>query len=698
MKKYMFTHRSFLLITIIITILLSMNTALAINIYLAPNGSDTFSGRTPQVKPDSKDGPVKTLTRARDIIRKLRQKGDTVGQFKVIVADGFYHLDRPLKLTPIDSGTTDLPVIYTAKKGSHPVFSGGQKITGMKATPKGIWKVYLPEVAKGKWYFEQLFVNNQRSVRAKTPNDGFYHIKDVKEDVITQGPGKIAEKTKISLTAYPKDFKSIANLTKKQTDDVMIKVYHKWDIDIKFISEIDTKSNTIVTIGRGMKSHNPWKVKTLYRIENFRAALDSPGEWFLSRAGWLYYYPLPGQKIDKTEIIAPVTEKLIIFQGKPEKGKFVENIQIQNLTFKHEQILLPSKGFEAAQAAYPIDAAVMADGARNITIKNCEFAHIGRYAVWFRQGCKNNTLEHCYLHDLGAGGVRIGQGGISTNKNLLTGNNVIDNNIICSGSRIFDCAVGVWIGQSGDNQVTHNDINDFYYTGISVGWLWGYKKSLAENNTIDYNHIYNIGQNILSDMGGVYCLGPSEGTTVNNNVIHNVYSHSYGGWGLYLDEGSTHVTMENNLVYDTKSGGFHQHFGKENVIRNNIFAFNKLYQVQATRVEKHKSFIFENNIVLFDKGVLLDGPWEKIDITMDSNCYWNTTGKVKILDKDLAEWQKLNRDKHSIIADPGFENPKKLDFNLKPNSPALKIGFKPFDYHKAGVYGSEKWIKLAREK
>ena len=340
----------------------------------------------------------------------------------------------------------------------------------------------------------------------------------------------------------------------------------------------------------------------------------------------------------------------------------------------------------------------MADGAHNITIKNCEFAHIGRYAVWFRHGCKNNTLEHCYLHDLGAGGVRIGSGGIPDNKNLLTSHNVIDNNIIRSGGRIFDCAVGVWIGQSGDNQVTHNDINDFYYTGISVGWLWGYKKSLAVNNTIDYNHIYNIGQNILSDMGGVYCLGPSEGTTVNNNVIHNVYSHSYGGWGLYLDEGSTHVTMENNLVYDTKSGGFHQHFGKENFIRNNIFAFNKLYQVQATRVEEHKSFIFENNIVLFDKGVLLDGPWEKIDITMDSNCYWNTTGKVKILDKDLAEWQKLNRDKHSIIADPGFKNPKKLDFNLKPNSPALKIGFKPFDYHKAGVYGSEKWIKLAREK
>lgn len=156
--------------------------------------------------------------------------------------------------------------------------------------------------------------------------------------------------------------------------------------------------------------------------------------------------------------------------------------------------------------------------------------------------------------------------------------------------------------------------------------------------------------------------------------------------------------MENNLVYNTRTGGFHQHYGKENVVRNNIFAFGTLHQIQATRIENHLSFTFENNIVYWDIGPLLSGPWPKLNIVMKNNCYWDASGKpIDFAGMNLEEWQKKGRDEGSIIADPLFVDAKNFDFHLKPNSPTTKTTFKPFDYTKAGVYGTQQWITKAQQ-
>ena len=175
-----------------------------------------------------------------------------------------------------------------------------------------------------------------------------------------------------------------------------------------------------------------------------------------------------------------------------------------------------------------------------------------------------------------------------------------------------------------------------------------------------------------------------------------MYSFDYGGWGLYTDEGSTGIVMENNLVYNCKNSGFHQHYGKENIIRNNILANNMKAQLQATRIEDHLSFTFSNNIIWFNIGDLLTSNWNKINLQTDKNCYWDPRNKnIQFKNQSFAEWQKAGKDVHSIIADPGFVNPSAFDFRIKNKSVARKIGFREFDYSQAGVYGSEEWKKLA---
>ncbi|HIJ52141.1 MAG TPA: right-handed parallel beta-helix repeat-containing protein [Planctomycetes bacterium] len=666
-----------------------------ITFYVSPEGNDRYSGLKEQTNKEWTDGPKASLASVRDAIRKFKSKRTLTKPIRVVIEDGTYPMIEPFVLTPQDSGTKEYPITYEAASGARPIFTGGRVIKGFKRGPNGIWQTKIPEVADGKWYFEQLFVNGKRAVRARTPNK-FYHYMGPTSEIPMEGKqGQFRRTTQVRGDVL----KPLQDLNARELGDVTLMAYHKWCITRRFITAIDTSANVIVTIGEKLKSYSGWPNNTRFHIENFKTALDMRGEWFLARDGTLSYMPLANENMSKAHVVAPVIEKLVVFEGKPEAKQFVEHIRLKGLIFHHNQSLLPRTGYYPFQAAYVTEAAIMADGARNILIEDCEVGHVATYGVWFRQGCKDCRLAHSYIHDLGAGGIRIGEGRIRPDEPSRTSHITADNNIIRTGGRIYTSAVGVWIGQSGDNTVTHNDIGDFFYTGISVGWRWGYSESLGKRNNISFNHVHHIGWGVLSDMGGIYTLGPSEGTIVSNNIFHDVYSYSYGGWGLYTDEGSTGIVMENNLVYNTRTGSFHQHYGKENVVRNNILAFSKLYQVQASRVENHLSFTFENNIVYYDTGVLLSGPWNRVRLKMDNNCYWDASGReVKPIGKSLADWQKeTGHDKNSIIADPLFVDAKNSDFRLKPNSPALKVGFKPFDYTKAGVYGDPAWINKAKE-
>jgi hypothetical protein len=153
-------------------------------------------------------------------------------------------------------------------------------------------------------------------------------------------------------------------------------------------------------------------------------------------------------------------------------------------------------------------------------------------------------------------------------------------------------ASGTLILQSGTNTIANNAIHDVYYTAIASGWTWGYTPNPCWANIIEYNQLWQIGQGRRSDLAGVYILGPQLGTIVRNNLVHDVRCHQYGSCGLYTDEGCTGALIENNVAYRCQSAEFHQHFGADKLVQNNVFAWHTLHSAEMTRAEKHHSFWF----------------------------------------------------------------------------------------------------------
>lgn len=644
--------------------------------YVSPAGKDQWSGRLAEPAADGRDGPLASLMTALRAARSARETGGRRPEsIRILMRAGHYELSEPIHLTAADSGySAAQPLLIANYPGEHPIVSGGRRISGWTRTPGAevAWQAELPEVRAGKSYIRSLFVNGQRAIRARKPNVGSYF----RMEGARTGDNPVrfhfrAGEVNPHWAAEP---------------DAELIAFEKWTDFRQHIRSVSTADNLVELSGQA--AEHTRESGAQYFVENTSDAFDAPGEWQLDRAsGILRYRPLPGEELATAEAIAPRLGSLIELAGDDAARSPVRHVILRGLTFSHTDWAMADRGYTDTQAAVHIRGDCRATFAVDCAIEQCTFSHLGGYAIDLGQGCQGWRVAGNEIVDIGAGGVRLGEPGASPDAfSANHGHRITDNHLHALG-RVYAPAVGVLILQSGTNQVAHNSIHDLFYTAISAGWNWGYQETPCRENILEYNHIYDLGQGLLSDMGAVYTLGIQHGTVVRNNRIHDVDAFTYGGWGLYPDEGSTGILWENNVVYRTKSAGFHQHYGRENIVRNNVFAFAREHQLMRTREEAHLSFLFTNNIVYFDSGTLLGSNWKNDRFVMENNIYFDArpaAAPIRFPGDTLEQWRARGHDLHSLIVDPGFVAPERFNFALRSNSPALKLGIRPINLDSIG--------------
>lgn len=693
--------------------------------HLSPRGRDSAAGSATQ--------PWATLAGARDNLRKLRASGAVEGLATVQVHAGTYPLADTVRFTAEDSFTR-----YAAAKGAQPVFEGGERLTGWKVGERNgrvEWTLDLPDVTAGKRFFRSLFVDGRRAPRARFPK----FSPDEKGGGNVLRVGEMLEPEKTGLgdgrdTFKPKAGDVSPDWTSLPEAEVVL--LHYWIEERLPKPALNPRTGWLSFARRSAfvlyEAHvdaHGHRAHARYYIDNLFEALTEPGEWYLSReTGRLYYLPRPGETPDNTEIFAPRLNSFVRAVGSVfgESGDridvngtlHVRGLEFRGLTFRHgdwfsplaekhipshdtlEGNDLPIGG--SPQAAIAVPGAILFRAARDCVVRDCTIEHVGLYGLEFGYGCRECTAVGNTLHDLGAGGIRAGGADLDGMTERRTGHLRITDNHIHHLGRIFHQGIGVLLGNAADCLVAHNHIHDTCYTGISLGWTWGFRDTITCNNVIEHNHIHHIGAGILSDMGGIYTLGIQPGTILRGNHLHHIWSHDYGGWGVYLDEGTSYIVVEHNLVHDTKDAPFNIHYGHENIVRHNIFARGHNAMISVYRIEPgHFSANFFSNIVLGPSPYLYRGGYRGNiaagALVANGNCFWSPGGKLPPTVNpethakeghpaklSFAAWQKAGHDQLSIIADPKLTEGRRT-WTLARNSPALKLGFVPWDWSKCGV-------------
>jgi len=578
--------------------------AMATNYYVNLNGNDLWSGALKQPNKLLNDGPFKTLERAKQAIRSLKETHIFNKKVTVNIATGSYFLNQSINFNLIDSGLPGREILWQGESGAKVIISAGIPITCKKRNAT-FWDCPLTHLPISTGYFDperikgntpkfELFVNDEKMQLARWPDKDWAHIKL-----------PIDQKTEFSV------METLPTLT-GDVNSAQVHIFAGNDWYDQFIG-VDSVNNSNNSIKLSASTIYALASGRRFYIQNHPSFLNAPGEWIYDEAA------------KKISIIPPVgiTPNVAILSSLPNIliADSVSNLTFKNISFQH------STG-----------TAITLKNADTVVMDKLDANNIGGKGVEIIKG-HNVLLNNSKIHHTGAHGVVVSGGDRNT---LQVSGHVINNNHIHHmGTTILANSFGIEVSGVGA-KVMHNLLEQGEGTAI---------KFAGNEHLIEKNEVHHFCLQ-ASDCGAIYTGRDWSG---RGNIIRNNYIHDIIGYGMRGVD-----VAKNQVVYQSPDGarGIYLDDGASGTeVSGNIFENAGLMSIQVGGGRDNK--IVNNYIETNDYAIWVDDRWPDYDWNQNQNNLDASPYKTLLWQQKYPElaapmhnkkWPEGNRIEHNIVA------------------------------------------------
>jgi hypothetical protein len=611
--------------------------------HVSPEGDDSWSGTQPKPTLLRRDGPFRTIERARQAVRET---GDTAG-VRVILAAGEYLLPEGIVFGPEDLGTLSSPVVYEAAPDALVVLRGDRPLANWRRETEDILSADLP--AGGQ---PALFAEDRPLPSARFPNLSASHP-------YSGGFGYVVRSEAVGGTLFlpVSGAQGLAAASWERLAGTKIWIW----------PEDGSRRQTVVTAANRERStlcvpeQTGILPGTRFVLVGLPDELDAPGEW------------LPGPEPGRVRLVPPeelepeqgvtvsTASVLISVRGRPDEP--LRGVQFIGIDFRGAAGDLAQVADAACVFTRCAFLAAGGDGIRaeraGLHVEGCDFRHLGGAAVHLN-ATRDAVVHNCWIAETGSLLDRPAAivAADDACANLRIGRNLVHD----------QPASGIFLRGGGHsctgNWLHHLGLERAGGGGILLSGGGEAEPSVARGN-------------LVADSGGYQRLDGFR------------YAFPAGSAGIDVRNGDGSEVVENLLVRCPVGVRV---AGRSQKVENNLFvgegeAHVRLGAATALAVRRNVAFSHAGATAWLGGDRLAERLAE-----VDWNLLWYEERDpfVRQGGAEMAwgSWQALGFDLRSVLADPMFRAPELDEFSLLPQSFAFKLGFVPLPADQAGCYES----------